>query len=279
MKCLVLCFMTLLCLGSPCPAKPVRPPSPALELDVETLLATPRPENEHYYILVFGSQTTPRIPKFTHTWATMVTTLEVPGQAPLLLDVSTISWLPETLDVRLLHFRVEKGINLDLHTTIREMLKNGECISLWGPYETWGGLHDRFLTQKAFLESNAIGYQCTDGFGEAARNGNGSNCFHALSDVNPQFDRRQYPLLFYGNRASENIVRQLFERPILIHPYQTHDWLIPALGLDAYPIVHRRYEGPAQEFSPEAFRASQASGASSRRPLLPGARLRLHQRR
>lgn len=260
--------ISVLLFGSSCSGQPVRPPTPARFLNVETLLSTPRPDHEHYYILIFGSQTTPRIPKYTHTWATLVKTSEVPGHAPVLLEVNTISWLPETLDVRLLRFKVEKGINLDLNDTIREMLHNGERVSMWGPYETWGGLHDRFLSQKTFLESNAIGYQCTDGFGEAARKGNGSNCFHALSDIDPLFDRSQYPLLFYGNPASKNIVRQLFERPTLIHPYQTHDWLIPALGLDRCPIVRRRYEGPAREYSPEAIRQTLENGVQPRRRLL-----------
>jgi hypothetical protein len=78
-----------------------------------------------------------------------------------------------------------------------------------------------------------------------------------------------YPLLHYGYRASQNIVRQISERPILIHPGQTHDWLIPVLGLDHYPIVHRQYDGPAREFSPEALREEQTRGSERRRRLLP----------
>jgi hypothetical protein len=125
------------------------------------------------------------------------------------------------------------------------------------------------VTQKEFLDTGMLGYQCTDEFGEAARTGNGSNCFHALSDMDPQFDRRQYPLLFYGDAAAKNIVRQLYVRPILIHPYQTHDWLIPAIGLDHYPIVRRQYHGTAKEFSPEALREELANPPSPRRRLLP----------
>lgn len=87
--------------------------------------------------------------------------------------------------------------------------------------------------------------------------------------MDPQFDRRQYPLLFYGNPASKNIVRQMFERPILVHPQQTHDWLIPALGLDRYPIVHRRYDGPVKEYSPEAVQEMIANGTRPRTRLLP----------
>ena len=84
-----------------------------------------------------------------------------------------------------------------------------------------------------------------------------------------EFDRRQYPLLFYGNPASKNIVRQIFERPILIQPQQTHDWLIPALGLDRYPIVRRSFDGPAREFSLEAAQNEIASPTPVRRRLFP----------
>jgi hypothetical protein len=76
-------------------------------------------------------------------------------------------------------------------------------------------------------------------------------------------------LLFYGHPASKNIVRQISERPILIHPNQTHDWLIPVLGLDHYPITQRRYNGATKEFSPEAVQEQLASGAKPRRRLLP----------
>ena len=262
-------WLLLVLYASGCASQAVRPPTPARDLSVEELLAAPKPEYEHFYILVFGSQTTPRIPRYTHTWATVVKTTELPGCPPQVTDVHTISWLPATLEVRPLRFWVEKGTNLDLDTTLREVLQNGEHVSLWGPFETWHGLYDRFLTQKAFLESGVIGYQCTDSFGEAARTGMGCDCFHAISDVDPEFDRREYPLLFYGNRASQNIVRQISERPILIHPGQTHDWLIPALGLDQYPIVQRRYDGPTKEFSPEALREEVARGSTTRRRLLP----------
>jgi hypothetical protein len=252
-----------------CASRAVRPPTPARDLTVEELLAKPTPENEHYYILVFGSQTTPRIPRYTHTWATVVKTTELPGSPPQVDEVHTISWLPATLEVRPFRFWVEKGSNLDVDTTLKTVLHNGEHVSMWGPYETWHGLYDRFLTQAAFLESGVIGYQCTDEIGEAARTGMGCDCFHAISDVDPEFDRREYPLIFYGYRASQNIVRQISERPILIHPEQTHDWLIPALGLDHYPITHRQYKGETKEFSPEALRGEAESGSPKRRRLLP----------
>jgi hypothetical protein len=247
----------------------IQPPSPARHLDSQSFLAAGKPEHEHYYILIFGSQLPVQFPRYTHTWATMVKTTEVPGCPVQVTEVQTISWMPATLVIRPYRCWVEKGTNLDLCTTINEMLRHKERISLWGPYETWHGLYQRFSVQKAFLDAGGIGYQCSDEFGEAARTGSGSNCFHALSDMDPQFDRRQYPLFFYGDAAAKNIVRQLFVRPILLHPQQTEDWLIPALGLDCYRIVRRQYHGPAKEFSPEAMQEELANPTPPRRRLLP----------
>jgi hypothetical protein len=255
--------------ASGCARGGVRPPSPARELSIESLLALPQPEHEHYYILIFGSQWPVRIPRYTHTWATVVKTIELPDCPPQVIEAHTISWMPATLRIRPFACHVEQGVNLDLCTTINDVQRHHERISLWGPYETWRGLYTRFATQSDFLDGGGIGYQCTDEFGEAARKGNGSNCFHALSDMDPQFDRRQYPLLFYGDAASKNIVRQIFARPILINPYQTHDWLIGAIGLDCTRIVRRNYHGPTKEFSPEAIQEALANPAPARRRLLP----------
>jgi hypothetical protein len=216
-------------------------------------------------VLLFGSQTTPRIPRHTHSWATMVKVTEREGAEPI-IETHTISWLPDSGQIRAWRLHVEPGSNVELHATIKEMLRTGQRVSMWGPYETWHGLFKRFTTQEAFLDSDAIGYQCVDEIGEAARKGNGSNCFHAMSDMDPLFDRREYPLRYFGEDATLNIVRQIHERPILIQPCQTHDWLIGALGLDCYPIVRRLYDGPSAEFSPEALlQAWQQSGAAQHR--------------
>ena len=213
----------LVLLVSGCLSQPVSTPTPARQLASVALLVAPRLEHEHYYILVFGAQRLVPLPRFTHTWATVVRTIEPPGGPVRVTEVQTISWMPATLQIHPQWYRVEKGTNLDLDTTLEEVLRNREHVWMWGPYETWHGHYQRFLTQKAFLESGAIGYQCADALGEAARAGNGCNCFHALSDMDPHSDRSQHRLLLYGNQASLGIVRRMFEEPVLIHPQQTHD--------------------------------------------------------
>jgi hypothetical protein len=174
----------------------------------------------------------------------MVQTTQSPGCPPVVTRVDTISWLPAARQIRPLRLWVEQGENLDLYSTLQAMVQQGEHISLWGPYESCQGLHQRFLAQKAFLDAHGIGYQCIDSLGEAARRGNGLNCFHALAGIDPEYDRRQYPAYLFGDAASAYLVQQLFERAVLADPRITQDWLIPVLALDRYPIRRRPYAGP-----------------------------------
>lgn len=230
---------------------PQIPASPARTMSARQQLADPTNPNERYYIILFASQSTPRVPARSHTWATAVKVTQVPNAEPQ-IETHTISWLPDSMNIRWWKFTVEPGSNFSNEFSIEHALETKQRVSAWGPYEIWSGLYDRFLMQKAFLDSDVIGYQCTDMIGESARKGNGCDCFHAISDMDPFFDRGTYPLRYFGDRATLNIVRQIHERPIIIRPTATHDWLFAALGLDRYPIRRRDYEGKVVEFSPEA---------------------------
>jgi hypothetical protein len=191
-------------------------------------------------VLVFSSQNAIKQPRYSHTWATVVQTAERgPGQTPVMQFHHTISWMPATLNIRPASFHPEPGVNLGLHETIEKVaLPNREKIFLWGPYECRPRFYVRCLVQKQFLESGRIGFQLIDEVGEAARKGNGSDCIHAVTDTDPDHDRRHYPLSRWGKSAGREIViRRLTERDSLINPHQTHDWLIRELDLNKYPIV------------------------------------------
>jgi hypothetical protein len=124
---------------------------------------------------------------------------------------------------------------------------------MWGPYELQPRAYRRFVIQREFLEtSGQVGYQCIDTWGEAGREGNGCDCIHAITDLDPQFDRARYPLVFYGHPASRRLVHEAARRQALIDPWTTHDWLIPALGLDQYPIDRREqpYRGIRRQIDP-----------------------------
>src|SRR5262249_14815350 len=107
-----------------------------------------------YFAIIFGSQSVPLRPKYTHTWATVVKVSDDAGGCAV--ESHTISWMPATLNIRVWSFRPEPGVNLDLHTTLRLMRCNGERLSMWGPYEIDDLRYYRFLQQKARMESGIV---------------------------------------------------------------------------------------------------------------------------
>ncbi len=243
--------LVLALVGCGCAVTAKKPPTPAAELTGADLARIPQAPDERFFLMLFGSQDQSRNPAYTHTWATLVRVraaeagrcgTTTPGAVDPALEVETISWLPAKLAIDAFKLRVEPGANVDLHTTIKNSLATNQEIAVWGPYEVWHGYAHRFRTQKEFLETGAIGYQCIDSIGEARR-GTGCDCIHAVTDMDPLYKRWRYPLAFYGQPATANLVRRLMHSPIFIDPPTTHDWLLPRLGLDAYPIEKRKYIG------------------------------------
>jgi hypothetical protein len=221
-----------------------QPDTPARRVTFRDLNDPPPPQGERYYVFVFGAQTTPKLPRFTHTWVTFVRAAPAAPGCPPAVEHHSISWMPATLFIRTYWPCVEPGVNLTLYQSIEMALGYNERVSLWGPYEIPPGVYRKLMIQKAFVESGAIGYQCIDTYGEAGAKGNGSDCIHAISDVDPLFGRQAYPLTYYGDAASLYILRRAVIRGAVPDIETTHDWLIPALGLDRYPIVRREYTAP-----------------------------------
>jgi hypothetical protein len=248
----ILAVLILACgVGSGCSTLAKKPPTPADDISPRQAAALTGPPGERYFVLIFGSQSTPLQPKYTHTWATVAKVTGCDGPGAPTVEEHTISWMPASLDIHPWSFRVEPGTNLPLNFTIEEMLRNNERVSVWGPYEIAAGLYHRFLVQKGFMDSGQVGYQCIDSVGEAARTGTGCDCIHAITDMDPLFARNRYPLSYFGNSASRHIVRQIQTRPIIICPTQDHGWLLPLLGLDKYPITRRTYFGRSVPNTPE----------------------------
>jgi hypothetical protein len=216
----------------------VHPPTPARTADY----AGPRDAapGERFYVLVFGAECLPPVPRLTHTWATFVRAADPLGEGTPALDAFTISWMPATGDIRPWRLATEPGVNLDLLATVRRALAAGETVAEWGPYECRPELFHRAAAQKAFLEGGGMGYQCVDTVGEAGRTGRGSDCIHAITDMDPDYTRTHYRLIRFGQGAGRYIAHEFGRRGLLIDPERTHDWLNARLGLDAYPIVRKR---------------------------------------
>jgi hypothetical protein len=234
-------WLALLCLlpVPGCADLAVQPPTPARSINFSGL-REPLP-GERFYVIVFGSESTPRIPRFTHTWGAFIRVTEQgAGQEPA-VETRMISWVPATREIRPLSFQIEPGANLGLDQTLRWALSTGQRLAQWGPYECRPELYYRALVQQGFLESGRMGYQCIDTAGEAARTGLGCGCIHAITDMDPVYSRNRYRLIRFGMAASRFIAGELGRRDMLIDPDHTHDWLNHRLGLDAYPISHRRF--------------------------------------
>ena len=236
--------------ASGCSLLAKKTPTPAARIDEQALAQTPPPPNERYFLMMFGSQNALHQPKYSHTWATLVRAIYIPGNPEPMLEVNTISWLPTKIDINPLSRHVEPGANLELHATIKNALDTRQKIAMWGPYEVSHGFAYRFRVQKDFLDSGEVGYQCNDVVGEAARTGDGCDCIHAVSDMDPAFPRWRYPLSFFGTSATSNLVRRFMHSPITIDGDKTHDWLLCRLGLNDYPIEHRTYRGKIVPYVP-----------------------------
>jgi hypothetical protein len=204
----------------------------------------PAPPGERYYCLVFSAQSVPKLPRYTHTWVTVVRATPRQQGCPPELDVQTISWLPAVLPIEPLDLCVQPGVNLDLYATLRVMQAQCMNVSLWGPFEMRPGVYRKFLMQKRFVESGRLAYQAFDVVGEAAWTGAGSNCIHAVSDADPAFGPG--PALAIGDDAASVMTAHLVCSGALVWPGQTHDWLIAALGLDCYPISRQTARLPAR---------------------------------
>jgi hypothetical protein len=183
--------------------------------------------------MIFGSQTSPKQLRYTHTWATFVRAVgEGPDVRNYALLVHTISWLPQTLEVRVLRPWPEPGVNLDLEQTLRAMYANGEYVTMWGPFVMAKPVYERSLRVLQILNSGAPRYRAIS----TPRNPLVSDCIHAVAAIDPVFGRGHYPLIRIGKPASRFIARQVMTRSVFDQYAYDNNWLIPRLGLNRYPI-------------------------------------------
>jgi hypothetical protein len=188
---------------------------------------------ERYYLWIFSSQSTPKLPRYTHTWATFAKITDCAGRRTV--EAFTISWYPASLQIRPFAVRPEAGTNLDLSTTLRVVHSRGERISAWGPYEIHPTLYQSALGQKARLESGQIFYRAVDPIIDGTCV---SDCIHAVSDVDPNRPRLLYPVApFFGDAAGRRIAH-VFRRNCLTQPAREDlRWLEQTLGMACYTIV------------------------------------------
>lgn len=188
---------------------------------------------DFYYLLIFGSQDSPKHLKYTHTWATFVHAVgEGLDANSYAIEAHTISWLPRNLDVKVLSLRPEPGVNLDLTRTLHFVQSQGESTTLWGPFQIRPELYARSLEIHRIIDSGAVQYRAISN----AENLFISDCIHAVAAVDPDLGRGQYPLIRIGKPASRYIARQVRTRTPYDQDQTDHSWLVPRLGLDRRAI-------------------------------------------
>jgi hypothetical protein len=188
--------------------------------------------DEFYYVMVFGSQRDRPCVKHSHTFAVFVKATGYGRCAEdYALEGHTISWYPETLELRPAALLPECGRNFDLGTTLRVAAATGQRVSMWGPYQIDRELYERALRQIALLQSGEVCYKTIDSGYPSDRV---CNCIHAVSSV---ADGHLLCVLSpgYGESASRRVTERF--RPWMIDPYRRHDWVASRLGLDAWPLL------------------------------------------
>jgi hypothetical protein len=178
--------------------------------------------DESYYAMIFGSQSKPKLLQYTHTWATFIRAVGDGSDANnYSVYQHTISWLPQSLDVRTWSLLPGPGVNLDLYRTLEAVYRDREHVTMWGSLQVAG-----------ILDSGVAQYRAIS----TPRNLLISDCIHAVAAVDPVFGRGHYPLIRIGKPASRFIARQVMTRSIFDQWQGDNSWLIPRLGLDRYPI-------------------------------------------
>jgi hypothetical protein len=189
------------------------------------------PDHASYYMTIFSAQADSRDPRRTHSFATFakaIGTGDSTKDSPI--EVHTISWMPQSLDIVILRRRPEPGVNLDLESSLRWAASKGSHVSIWGPYQIDKQLYDRAVQQEARLNNGLVLYKALD---RRFRPGTASNCIHAVADLDIDSG-----LLHSGQGRGDAASRQVAQhlKRWIINPEQNHSWVASRLGLTDQPV-------------------------------------------
>jgi hypothetical protein len=216
------------------------------------LCLAPAARADTFYVVVFGAQSKPQRPKFSHSWATFV---RIPGQdcgGPPAPDagppeIFTISWYAASLELHPNRLLPEPGCNLKLHRTFQTVLSHCENIGAWGPFQITPELYCLAAKHAQRLNNGELQYKTID---YAHLPNRVSNCIHALTVFVPDRRRVRIGRTNFGEVASYYVAENY--RNLLICPCEVHCWIADLLGLGQYPIKWRRLEDgrprPSREY-------------------------------
>lgn len=199
------------------------------------LLLMAGPVNEvtvHDYLMVFAADGAQYAPTRGHTFAAVVRVERSSGAPPRLVEMHSISWLPQTMKVRALALRPEKGHNMPLHDTLRHYICLGP-VTMWGPYCVEPEFAERFKERVATIES-CFRYKAAS----LTSPRDVCDCARAVEEmVEPR--RRFIGIYGYGAAASSVVVQKF--SPWMVDPDRTYPDVATLIGLDEYPLERRAY--------------------------------------
>ncbi len=200
-----------------------------------TLLTAPaEPAAPRYYFVLFGGQSIPFQPRTAHTWATFVKATPA-ANGTTILEPVTISWLPAEGPVQPYRVRAVEGKNHSLEETFAIAARNNARVSMWGPFETDATRYALAVQQAGTLNSGAVRFRSFDSLG---RNRSVQHCVHAVTFADPNLQWLRQPVLRVGEPDTSKLAGKYAASGAFVGK-ETHDWLIPALGLDKVPVVRR----------------------------------------
>jgi len=188
--------------------------------------------HDSYFMMIFAQEGPGHEPWLSHTFATFVKASgSGTNKNQYKIEGHTISWLPATLDVRLLRLSPERGKNFSLEETLRRAKSLNLRITMWGPYQINEELYERAVRQEKHLKQGAIGYKALDG---RFRPNVASNCFHAISDVDADNGLLNTGTA-HGDEATLMVLNHL--KRWLLRPEEVHDWVARRMGVSDPAIV------------------------------------------
>lgn len=189
-----------------------------------------------YFFILYGGQSLPFKPRTAHTWATFVKAAPA-VDGTMLLETVTISWLPETGQVKPYRLRPERGRNFTLDETFALAESHDDRVSMWGPFEINAERYEQAVAQRQRLESGVVRYRAIDSL---TRRKSVSHCVHAVTYADPVMNRLIQPVLQVGEPGTSRLADRYQRNGAFIGAPVTHDWVIPAIGLDRFSVVRRQ---------------------------------------
>jgi hypothetical protein len=196
--------------------------------------AAPVPAEPRYYFILFGGQSIPFKPRTAHTWATFVKATPA-ADGTVSLEPVTISWLPAVGPVQPWRLRSVEGKNHSLEETFAIAAGNNARVSMWGPFEIDATRYALAVQQANTLNSGSVRFRSFDSLG---RNRSVQHCVHAVTFADPNLQWLRQPVIRVGEPDTSKLAARYATSGAFVGT-QTHDWLIPALGLDKVGVVRR----------------------------------------